>query len=57
MSTWYGRVEPRHVEGIVEQTLLRGEIIGELFRGGMNMDGEWWLDYDLSLKTRFVKQP
>lgn len=36
---WYGRVEPKHVEGIVEQTLGHGQIIRELFRGGINYDG------------------
>lgn len=36
---WYGRVEPRHVEGIVEQTIGHGKIIRELFRGGINPDG------------------
>lgn len=30
---WYGRVEPMHVEGIIEQTLLRGRVIEELLRG------------------------
>ncbi|TLD32144.1 hypothetical protein E2P81_ATG07634 [Venturia nashicola] len=32
---WYGRVEPWHVEGIIEQTIIEGTIIRELFRGGM----------------------
>ncbi|KIX09266.1 uncharacterized protein Z518_00345 [Rhinocladiella mackenziei CBS 650.93] len=32
-GVWYGRVEPRHIQGIVEQTLLRGKVIQELFRG------------------------
>lgn len=32
---WYGRVEPWHVEGIIEQTIKEGTIIRELFRGGM----------------------
>lgn len=36
---WYGRVEPRHVEGIVEQTIGHGKIIRDLFRGGINQDG------------------
>lgn len=36
---WYGRVEPKHVEGILERTLVRGEVIQELFRGGVNRDG------------------
>jgi hypothetical protein len=37
---WYGRVEPRHVEGIVEQTLLRGKVIQDHFRGGITKDGD-----------------
>lgn len=32
---WYGRVEPWHVEGIIEQTIMEGRVIKELFRGGM----------------------
>ena len=30
---WYGRVEPRHVEGIVEETIRKGRVIRELLRG------------------------
>ena len=37
---WYGRVEPKHVEGIVGETILRGRVIEELFRGGIRQDGE-----------------
>ncbi|ERF68185.1 hypothetical protein EPUS_05266 [Endocarpon pusillum Z07020] len=36
---WYGRVEPRHVEGIVQETIMSGRIIEELFRGGIEADG------------------
>lgn len=36
---WYGRVEPRHVEGIVAETILKGTVIEELFRGGIRQDG------------------
>ncbi|RMD40276.1 hypothetical protein DV735_g4855, partial [Chaetothyriales sp. CBS 134920] len=36
---WYGRVEPRHVEGIIEQTIFRGKVIHDLFRGGINRQG------------------
>ncbi|ODQ68095.1 hypothetical protein NADFUDRAFT_68413 [Nadsonia fulvescens var. elongata DSM 6958] len=35
-SVWYGRVEPKHVEGIVQQTCLEKKIIKELYRGGIN---------------------
>ena len=37
---WYGRVEPRHVQGIVQKTLLEGKIIQELFRGGTDNNGQ-----------------
>jgi hypothetical protein len=37
---WYGRVEPKHVEGIVKETLLGGRVIEELFRGGIRQGGE-----------------
>jgi hypothetical protein len=32
-GVWYGRVEPRHVEGIVRRTVEGGEVIEELCRG------------------------
>ena len=35
---WYGRVEPRHVWGIVEETFKRGTIIEELLRGIHRLD-------------------
>lgn len=37
---WYGRVEPKHVEGLVKETLSEGKIVQELFRGGINASGE-----------------
>lgn len=39
MEIWYGRVEPKHVEGIVEQTIVHGRIIMELLRGVHGKDG------------------
>jgi len=36
---WYGRVEPKHVEGIVQETLLNGKVIEDLFRGGIKQGG------------------
>lgn len=30
---WYGRVEPKHVQGIVKKSVLGNEIIEELYRG------------------------
>ncbi|KAI9646786.1 Altered inheritance of mitochondria protein 32 [Ciborinia camelliae] len=37
---WYGRVEPKHIEGIVQETLLEGKVIEEMFRGGIRQGGE-----------------
>ena len=37
---WYGRVEPKHVEGILQETIIKGNIIEELFRGGTNYYGD-----------------
>ena len=37
---WYGRVEPKYVEGIVQETLLGGKVIEDLFRGGIKQGGE-----------------
>ncbi|KAK2764859.1 hypothetical protein FQN54_008556 [Arachnomyces sp. PD_36] len=37
---WYGRVEPRHVEGIVKETILKGRVVTDHFRGGVGLDGQ-----------------
>ncbi len=37
---WYGRVEPKHVEGIVKETVIGGRVIEDLFRGGIKQGGE-----------------
>ncbi|KAJ5674821.1 uncharacterized protein N7477_004755 [Penicillium maclennaniae] len=37
---WYGRVEPKHVHGIVEETILGGKVVKDHFRGGIDRDGE-----------------
>ncbi|PGH10746.1 hypothetical protein AJ80_07396 [Polytolypa hystricis UAMH7299] len=37
---WYGRIEPRHVEGIVQETILHGRVISDHFRGGIAPDGK-----------------
>lgn len=34
-SVWYGRVQPKHCEGIVKETIMGGKIIQELYRGSM----------------------
>ncbi len=37
---WYGRVEPRHVEGLISETILTGRVIEDLFRGAIRQNGE-----------------
>ena len=32
-SVWYGRVRPEHCEGIIQESVLKGRVIEELFRG------------------------
>ena len=47
MGIWYGRVEPRHVWGIMEETVQRGSVIQELLRGihrPVDIGGYDWLD-------------
>ena len=33
---WYGRVEPKHVEGIVQETISKGRVVEDMFRGGID---------------------
>lgn len=40
MGIWHGRVEPGHVQGLVEKSILGGRIVMDLFRGGIGRDGE-----------------
>jgi len=37
---WYGRVGPENVAGIVEETMINGRIIADLFRGGISQKGD-----------------
>ena len=37
---WYGRVGPEHVEGIVAKTILDGKVVKDMFRGGIDQNGE-----------------
>lgn len=37
---WYGRVEPKHVWGIVEETVLGGRVVADHFRGGIDRNGD-----------------
>lgn len=36
---WYGRVEPKHVQGIVDETILSGRVVADHFRGGIDRNG------------------
>lgn len=36
---WYGRVEPKHVQGIVDETVLGGRVVTDHFRGGIDREG------------------
>lgn len=38
---WYGRVEPKHVEGIVAKTILEGVVIKDMFRGGIDQNRQF----------------
>ncbi|KAI5867272.1 Sucrase/ferredoxin-like-domain-containing protein [Durotheca rogersii] len=37
---WYGRIDPKHVEGVIAETIVNGNVIAEHFRGGINQQGE-----------------
>lgn len=37
---WYGRVEPKHVEGVIQETIIKGNIITDHFRGAIKQNGE-----------------
>ncbi|KAJ5166466.1 uncharacterized protein N7482_005247 [Penicillium canariense] len=37
---WYGRVEPKHVQGIVDETVLKGRVVKDHFRGGIDRSGD-----------------
>ncbi|KAF1844727.1 leucyl-tRNA synthetase [Cucurbitaria berberidis CBS 394.84] len=36
---WYGRIGPENVEGVVDETLVKGRVIAELLRGGVMQNG------------------
>ncbi|GAW25566.1 putative fmi1 protein [Rosellinia necatrix] len=39
-GVWYGRIEPKHVEGVVQETIMNGNVITEHFRGAIKQTGE-----------------
>lgn len=57
MGIWYGRVEPGHVPTIIEETIKNGNIIANLWRGGLevggvDMDGLGMKRYPAPAQTR-----
>ncbi|KAL4081924.1 Sucrase/ferredoxin-like-domain-containing protein [Scleroderma yunnanense] len=36
-SVWYGRVTPHHVESIVKNTIIGGQVLPAILRGGLNL--------------------
>lgn len=39
-GVWYGRIEPKHVEGVIRETILGGNVIADHFRGAIKQNGE-----------------
>lgn len=37
---WYGRIDPKHVEGVIKETIINGNVIADHFRGGINQNGD-----------------
>lgn len=37
---WYGRVEPKHVQGIIDETVMSGRVVLDHFRGGIDRNGD-----------------
>ena len=35
MGIWYGRVEPKNVEGLIKATVKEGKVVEDMFRGGV----------------------
>ncbi|KAF4976066.1 hypothetical protein FZEAL_7244 [Fusarium zealandicum] len=51
---WYGRVEPRNVEGIVRETVMRGNVVADIFRGGIDAQRKMLRMLDQSLNRFFI---
>ncbi|KAI1827876.1 FMI1 protein [Xylaria intraflava] len=39
-GVWYGRIEPKHVEGIIKETVIKGNVVSDHFRGAINRNRE-----------------
>jgi leucyl-tRNA synthetase len=38
-GVWYGRIGPEQVEGVVEETFVKGRVVVDLLRGGVMQGG------------------
>ncbi|KAI4086523.1 MAG: hypothetical protein LQ344_007473 [Seirophora lacunosa] len=56
MGIWYGRVERRHVPLIMEETVGKGRVIGDLWRGGLDagLEGGW---RERTMRAKAVRVP
>ncbi|KAI5918944.1 Sucraseferredoxin-like protein [Camillea tinctor] len=39
-GVWYGRIEPKHVEGVIQETIIKGNVITDHLRGAINRNGK-----------------
>jgi len=39
-GVWYGRIEPKHVEGVIQETIIKGNIVQDHFRGAIKQNRE-----------------
>ncbi|KAJ8124665.1 hypothetical protein O1611_g8973 [Lasiodiplodia mahajangana] len=39
-GVWYGRIEPKHVEGVIRETIIKGNIVTDHFRGAIKRNRE-----------------
>jgi hypothetical protein len=39
-GVWYGRIQPKHVEGVIQETIIKGNIVADHFRGAIKQNGE-----------------
>ncbi|KAI0413462.1 Sucraseferredoxin-like protein [Xylaria grammica] len=37
---WYGRIEPKHVEGVIQETIVQGNVVADHFRGAIKQNGD-----------------
>ncbi|KAF5724322.1 cytochrome-c mitochondrial import factor CYC2 [Fusarium mundagurra] len=49
---WYGRVDPKNVEGIVKETILKGNVVADMFRGGIDAEHKMLRIFSTPLQSR-----